>query len=281
MLSRYEPRTVEDHVRALREILQELALLGLWRGKFFEKAAFYGGTALRILHGMDRFSEDLDFSLLRPVRDFDIARYTNALEREIASFGFEVTVTKRQKVNEGPIQSAFLKADTLKQLLAIETAGDFTARIPRGQVIKIRLEVDTDPPPGFDTENRFLLQPIPFSVKAFSLQDLFAGKMHAVLCRRWKGRVKGRDWYDMVWFAAYHPELHLRHLRARMMQSGHLKAEEKLDKKRFAAVAQAAIDKLDVEQARKEVEPFVKNPEALEVWSKGFFRDVVGRIVLV
>jgi predicted nucleotidyltransferase component of viral defense system len=97
MLNRYEPRTVEDRVRALREILQELALLGLWRGKFFEKAAFYGGMALRILYGIDRFSEDLDFSLLRPIPDFGIARYTNALERELASFGFEVAATKNRK----------------------------------------------------------------------------------------------------------------------------------------------------------------------------------------
>ncbi len=280
MMDRYEPRTVEDRVRALREILQELALLGLWRSKFFEKAAFYGGTALRILYGMDRFSEDLDFSLLKPMSGFDIARYANALERELASFGFEVAVTKKQKVGESPVQSAFLKADTLKLLLAIETTGGFSSQIPRGQVIKIKLEVDTNPPPGFNTENRFLLQPIPFSVKAFSLPDLFAGKMHAVLCRRWKGRVKGRDWYDMVWFAANHPQLHLNHLRERMIQSGHLEKETKLDKKTFIDLIRSAIEKLDVEQARKEVRPFVKNQEALEVWSREFFFDVVGRIVV-
>ena len=128
MLARYEPRTVEDHVRALREILQELALLGLWRGKFFEKAAFYGGTALRILYGMERFSEDLDFSLLRPMPDFDISRYLHSLEREIAAFGFEVTITRKEKVAASPVQSAFLKADTVKQMLAIETAPEFMGR---------------------------------------------------------------------------------------------------------------------------------------------------------
>jgi predicted nucleotidyltransferase component of viral defense system len=281
MLDRYDPRTVEDRVRALREILQELALLGLWRGKFFEKAALYGGTALRILHGMDRFSEDLVFSLLKPMPDFDIARYTNALERELASFGFEVTVTRKRKVEASPVQSAFLKADTLKQLLAIEAGEDFLSQIPRGQAIKIKLEIDTNPPPGFSTENRFLLQPIPFSVKAFSLADLFAGKMHAVLCRRWKNRVKGRDWYDMVWFAAYHPELHVSHLRERMIQSGHLERNANLDEKSFANLIRSAIMQLDVDQARKEVRPFVNNPEGLKVWSREFFLDVAGRIVLV
>ena len=210
MLDRYQCRRVEDYVRALREILQEVALLGLWRSKFFEKAAFYGGTALRILYGMDRFSEDLDFSLLKPISDFDLSRYLGALEREIRSFGFEVSVTKREKTAESPVQSAFLKADTLKHLLVIETAEEVARQIPRGQVMKIKIEVDTDPPPGFDTENKFLLHPIPFSVRAFVLPDLFAGKMHAVLCRQWKSRVKGRDWYDLVWYAAYHPQLHLK-----------------------------------------------------------------------
>ena len=281
MLDRYESKSVEDYVRALREILQEIALLGLWRSKFFEKAAFYGGTALRILYGIDRYSEDLDFSLLKPMPDFDISRYISALEREVRSFGFQASVTVREKNAESPVQSAFLKADTLKHLLVIETAEDIARQIPRGQVMKIRIEVDTDPPMGFDTENKFLLQPIPFSVRTFVLSDLFAGKMHAVLCRRWKSRVKGRDWYELVWYAAHHPQLHLGHLEQRMIQSGHVKEGARLTEEKFFLLTSNAIDKLDVNQVKKEVEPFVKNPEALQVWSKEFFRDVVKRIVLV
>ncbi len=281
MMEKYERRRVEDDVRALREILQEIALLGLWRSRFFEKAAFYGGTALRILHGMDRFSEDLDFSLLKPSPEFDLSRYCDALEKEICAFGFEATVTGKSKSTRSAIQSAFLKADTLKHLLAVKTTGNFAERIPRGQVLKIRIEVDTDPPPGFDTETRFLLQPIPFSVRAFSLPDMFAGKMHAVLCREWKGRVKGRDWYDLVWYAAHHPRLHLPHLEQRMIQSGHLKRAERLTPDNLFAMARTVVGKLDVNQARREVEPFVKDPETLTVWSRGFFIDVFRRITLV
>jgi len=281
MLDRYESRSVENYVRALREILQEIALLGLWRSKFFEKAAFYGGTALRILYGIDRYSEDLDFSLLKPMPDFDISRYIGALEREVRSFGFEVSVTVREKNAASPVQSAFLKADTLKHLLIIETAEDIARQIPRGQIMKIRIEVDTDPPMGFDTENKFLLQPIPFSVRTFVLSDLFAGKMHAVLCRQWKSRVKGRDWYDLVWYASHHPQLHLDHLEQRMIQSRHVKEGDRLTKEKFFLLTSNAIDKLDINQVKKEVEPFVKNPDALQVWSKEFFRDVVKRIVLV
>ena len=281
MLTRYDCRRVEDYVKALREILHEIALLGLWRSKFFEKAAFYGGTALRILYGMDRYSEDLDFSLLRPMSDFDMARYGDALQKEIRSFGFEVTMAKREKSPARPVQSTFLKVDTLRNLVVIKTTEEVTRQIPRGQVLKIKVEIDTDPPPGFETETRFLLQPMPFSVRAFVLPDMFAGKMHAILCRQWKGRVKGRDWYDFVWYAATYPQLHLSHLGQRMIQSGHLKPAEDLTREKFMVFMSIAIDKLDVNQARREVEPFVKNPAALKVWSKEFFHEVARRVVLI
>jgi len=281
MLERYDSRSVDDYVRALREILQEVTLLGLWRAKFFEKVAFYGGTALRIVHSLDRFSEDLDFTLLSPSDPFDIARYLKIVEREIKSYGFDVSVSKRHKTAQTAVQSAFVKADTTKHLLTIEAGEQIVAQIPSGQIIKIRIEVDNNPPPNFETEARFLLQPIPFSVRIVVLPDLFAGKMHAVLCRRWKNRVKGRDWYDLVWYAANHPQLHLEHLRERMIQSGHWDRKDPLTKEKFQEVAENAIDKLDVSQARKEVEPFVRNPESLKVWSKEFFRSVVRRIVFV
>jgi predicted nucleotidyltransferase component of viral defense system len=281
MFARYDCRRVEDSVRALREILQEIALLGLWRSKFFEKAAFYGGTALRILYGMDRYSEDLDFSLLKPMPDFDMLRYSDALQKEIRSFGFDVTVTKREKSARSQVRSAFLKVDTLKHLVDVGTAESILRQIPRGQALKIKIEIDTDPPPGFDTESRFLLQPIPFSVRAFVLPDMFAGKMHAILCRQWKSRVKGRDWYDLVWYAANHPELRLSHLAQRMLQSGHLTHGERLTREKFMTLMSKAIEGVDVNQARREVEPFVKNPDALEVWSKAFFEDVARRVVLL
>ena len=281
MLARYQARRLEDYVRALREILQEIALLGLWRSKFFEHAAFYGGTALRILHGIDRFSDDLDFSLIRPSSRFALSRYSAALQTEIRSFGFEVRVIAKEKEARSAIQSAFLKADTLKQLVVVEAGQEMMRELPRGQVLKIKIEVDTDPPPGFETETRFLLHPIPFSVRTYVLPDLFAGKMHALLYRRWKSRVKGRDWYDLVWYTANHPRLHLLHLEERMRQSGDLEKGESLTRDRFHKLLDKAIAGLDVAQAKKEVEPFITNADTLSVWSREFFRDIVKRIQLV
>ena len=281
MLSKYECRGLNDYINGLREILQEVALLGLWRSKFFEKAAFYGGTALRVIYGLDRFSEDMDFSLLEPLDSFDITGYTSFLEKETKGFGFDVRVERIDKAIQSPVQSAFLKANTRNQLLVIETGEEILQAIPKGQVLKIKLEVDTDPPPDFATQTRYLLQPIPFAVRAFVLPDLFAGKMHAILCRRWKNRVKGRDWYDLVWYAANHPELHLYHLEQRMRQTGDWKDDSPLTPESFKDLLTKGINNLDVDQARNEVERFVKNPENLSIWSREFFLDVASRIKFV
>ncbi len=281
MLAKYECRRLEDYMRALREILQEVALLGLWRSKFFEKAAFYGGSAMRILYGLDRFSEDLDFSLLSPLSEFDLSNYSAALQKEIEAFGFDVRIEQRDKAVGSAVKSAFLKANTLNQLLVIETAEEILREVPRGQVLKIKLEVDTDPPPGFSSHTKYLLQPIPFAVRTYVLPDMFAGKMHAILCRKWKNRVKGRDWYDFVWYVTNHPELHLSHLEERMRQSGHWKGDSSLSPQSFQALLDKAITGLNVEQARREVEPFVRNPEALTLWSHDFFCDVASRIQLM
>jgi len=281
MLSKYECRTMDDYIRALREILQEIALLGLWRRKFFENVAFYGGTALRILYTLDRYSEDLDFSLLKPMSDFDISGYSVALQEELFAFGFEVKVERINKAIESPLQSAFLKANTRNQLIAIAVGEEIVKQIPRKQVLKIKLEVDTDPPSGFSTHSRYLLKPIPFAVRSYMLPDLFAGKMHAVLCRGWKNRVKGRDWYDFVWFVANYPEMHLSHLEQRMRQTGHWISDKALSTQVFHKLLRERIETLDVDMARLEVEPYVKNLETLNLWSREFFIDIASRIVII
>jgi predicted nucleotidyltransferase component of viral defense system len=278
MMDRYACKTQDDAVNALREILQQIALLGLWRGKFFEHAAFYGGTALRVLYGLDRYSEDLDFSLLEPTADFSLDAYGSALRREISSFGFEVSFEVRKKTADTAIESAFLKANTLRQLIVIQS--EFPAP-HRNQTLKIKLEVDTEPPSGFTTESRTVLLPIPFAVRVYSRPDLFAGKMHAILCRKWKTRVKGRDWYDLVWYAGHHPQLHLRHLEARMRASRDWAGELPLTPADLHDRLRAAIGALDVGQMREEASRFVRDPSALELWTQEFFQQVAEKIEII
>jgi len=281
MLAKYENKSLDDQVKALREIIQEVALLGLWRARFFEHAAFYGGTALRILHGLDRFSEDLDFSLLAPTPDFSLQRFSAALEEEVRAFGFNLRVESVDKTVATAVQSAFLKAATRTELMVIEADERLISTIPSGQVLKIRIEVDTDPPPAFATTTRYLLQPIPFAVRCYTLPSLFAGKLHALLCRRWNNRVKGRDWYDLVWYAAHHPQLNLFHLEQRMRQTGHWSGTARLSRHDLDELLQTAIDRLEIAQARQDVAPFVKDQQALALWSTDFFRDVATRISIV
>jgi hypothetical protein len=278
MLERYEIRSVDEGIRALREIVQECALLGLWRAKFFEHAAFYGGTALRILHGMERFSEDLDFTLLKSRPEFSLAQYLKALEKELLAMGFDVTLDLQSKAVASPVESVFLKANTRSHLLRIGIPAGTASHIPSNQTIRIKFEVDRDPPPGFETESRYLLLPVPFAVRVCTLQDLFAGKMHALLFRRWNNRVKGRDWYDLVWFVSHHPVLNLAHLEQRMRQRGDWVTPQQLTPEAFLTLLHQTIDRLDVSQARQEVRPFLKDPQSIEIWSHEFFHAIAERI---
>jgi len=281
MLERYACQTRDDYVNALREILQQIALLGLWRGKFFEHAAFYGGTALRLLYGMDRYSEDLDFSLLKPDSAYALDAYDDALRRELASFGFDVSFEPRKRHVPSAIESAFLKANTLQQFIVVNAATSITRLLHPGEVLKIKLEVDTDPPGGFETESRTVLMPVPFAVRVYSRPDLFAGKMHAILCRRWKTRVKGRDWYDLVWYLGHHPQLRLRHLESRLRASGDWIDVSPLTRADLLDHLHAAIASVDIPQIREEADRYVRDKSSLALWSREFFLQIVDGIETV
>lgn len=275
MLARYSFASNEDKLRALREILQETALLGLWRGKFFEHAAFYGGTALRVLYGLDRFSEDLDFSLLTPDPGFRLEPYCGFIKDELRAFGFTAEVQAKTKAAGGQVKSAFLKADTLEQLLVIGLESESGPALT-----KIKIEIDTDPPPLFKTEARVLLNPVPFNVKVFAPSSMFAGKMHALLCRGWKTRVKGRDWYDFVWFVGRRTPVNLGHLEQRMRQSGDWVKAGPLTEGDFRELLSRHIAAVNLAQVKEDVVRFLVSPEAVDIWSKDFFMDVAGRVVI-
>jgi len=279
LLNGYEPGNADGYRRGLREAIQKICLLGLWRGTFFEHAAFYGGTALRMLYGLDRWSEDLDFSLLEEKPDFRLKAYLNSVRQELEAWGIKAEVDVAEK-KASQIESAFIKANTLKTLIDLKIPSTELTRLHRDEVSSVKFELDPHPPCGFDSESRFLLEPIPFSVRVMSLPDLFAGKMHAVLARGWTSRVKGRDWYDLIWFVRNGTPLNLAHLEARLKQSGHLGLESSLDAVSFQTLLRDRIAEVDFIQARQDVQPFVPNPAALQNWSQELFSDLVERIKL-
>lgn len=275
MLSKYESRSEQDYINALKEIFQEIALLGLWRAKFYEKAAFYGGSALRILYGLNRFSEDLDFTLLKPMKDFSLSSYNQAIVDELNGFGFQVEVKTKNKNVITNIESAFLKADSKKQLIEIKAPQDILGRIHHMHTIKIKMEIDTNPPGSFSTEVKTLLQPIPFFVKTLTQPDLFAGKVHAILCRPWQKRVKGRDWYDLVWYISRGTSINLNHLRERLVQSKAWQKNESFTPDDLAALLEEKINNTDFNNGKKDIAPFIHDQDAIELWSKQFFISLV------
>jgi len=281
MLQKYNCHTQQDYLNALKEILQEIALLGLWRAKFYEKAAFYGGSALRILYGLDRFSEDLDFTLLTPNKNFKLDEYNQAISDELKSFGFEMEVITKNKNIPSQIESAFIKGNTKQQLLAIEPPAPFIKHLHANSIVKIKMEVDTDPPDAFTTETKTLLQPIPFSVKTLVASDLFAGKIHALLCRPWQSRIKGRDWYDFVWYISRGTTVNLAHLRERMIQSNHWRTQELLAQKNLLQLLSEKIQQVDFDAAKKDVIHFLNDKQSIALWSNDFFQSLLEKIKIV
>lgn len=238
---------------------------------FFEQAAFYGGTALRIIYGLARGSENMDFSLLESNKNFRLSSYKHFIKRELLAFGFEAEFVHKEKVSKFNIESAFLKTNTKKALLNIGIPSQLAKRIYSQREIKIKLEIDIEPPPDFQTEVKMLLRPTPHSVRVYTLPCLLAGKLHAVLCRKWRNRSKGRDWYDMVWYAGNFPEVDLKHLEVRMRQSGDYPVKESLTINLLQDFLMQAIDKIDLEMLKNDVLPFLKNEDDISLWSKDFF----------
>ena len=284
MLEKYDLTNSNSSYDALREILQEIVLLGLYDAGFFKHAAFYGETALRILHNLPRFSEDLDFSLLQSNPEFNLKPYEEAIISSLKAFGFDVTIEIKEKNNSSAIASAFVKGNTIEHLLNINAPKDITTKIHRDKAVKIKLEVDTNPPLEFETANVIRLIPRPFSINAFTLPSLYAGKIHAILCRAWSTRPKGRDWYDLVWYIANDVALDSVHLKSRLSQSckyleeNNIQIPSELSKQTIKNLLLQRIESLDVEKAKNDIQPFIKDMREIELWSKEFFVSVIENI---
>jgi predicted nucleotidyltransferase component of viral defense system len=274
MLEKYHCRTNDERRDALKEIVQEITLVALDRAGFFNRAAFYGGTALRIFYGLDRFSEDLDFSLIKADPSFNLGLYLPAVRDELASYGFEMTVDQKQKTASTAVQSAFIKGGTLVHLVKIASVTPPVAGVPKNEQLKIKIEIDTDPPAGADYEIKYGLTPIPYSVRVYDKPSLFAGKLHALLCRNWHSRGKGRDFYDFVWYLSGDVPPNIIHLEARMRQSGHWKGRKSLAGNDILRLLDERFSAVNFAQLKADVLPFIKDSRSLDRWSREFFSSI-------
>ena len=272
----YEPKNIQDTEQALREIMQEIALTGLYRANFFKHAAFYGGTALRIFHELNRFSEDLDFSLLKKDTDFEFDVYFKSIVDEFQALGIKVSLNQKIKSSISTIDSAFLKSDTLwSELIFEDTIPQI--KLSTKPSIKIKLEIDTNPPLQFGTENKLLTRPFSFYVNCFTISDLFAGKMHALLFRKWTIRVKGRDWYDMEWYIKKGVKLNLTHFCQRAIESGDW-SQESMTKNQLHDLLETKINSIDIDRVKQDVIRFIANPQDLAIWSRKYFLQICERL---
>jgi predicted nucleotidyltransferase component of viral defense system len=274
MLKQYNTQTVIDKKNSIKEIVQEIALCGLSRAGFFKTAAFYGGTALRIFYGLDRFSEDLDFSLKTTNLSFDLAEYLPILEKEIRSYGLNFKIETKEKSNDSDIKSAFLKGNTKEHLVMFYADEKLARSIGLGELIKVKFKVDTNPPDYATFETKYRLLPIPYEVTLYDMPSLFAGKIHAVICRAWKNRVKSRDLYDYVFYLSRGTQVNLAHITARLAQTGHISTERQVTIEDLKEMLRKRFENIDYAQAKQDVVPFIKNPNALDVWSADFFHKI-------
>ncbi len=268
MLAAYKIQSDADYQNALHEVMQKITLAGLHRANFFKHAAFYGGTCLHLFHHLPRFSEDMDFSLMKENASFTLLDYADAIMAEFKALGREVSFEHKDKPRRSAIESAFLKDNTAIYNLSFKTE----------KTVKIKIEVDTSPPLGFATANHTMLLPFSFVVRCFDLPCLFAGKLHALLFRNWKSRVKGRDWYDFEWYVRHRVKVDLPHFCQRMNQSHPLQPLpqtvsdlKELLKKRIAT--------LNVGQAKDDVLPFITMYSGLDIWSQEYFLTLADELM--
>lgn len=273
MLAQYSSETGYDKKNIMKEIMQEIVLCGLSRAGFFKEAAFYGGTALRIFYGLDRFSEDLDFSLMTENPMFDLKTYFPVLEKEVRSYGLNVVIEEKEKVRDSNIKSAFLKGNTKEHFLLFYKERPI-AGIADSERIKIKFEVDVNPPKFATFEHKYRLLPAPYEVNMYDAPSLFAGKIHAVICRSWKNRVKGRDLYDYIFYLTRQTPVNLRHLRERLLQTGYITEGTACTLEEVKLVLMERFENIDYEQAKQDVEPFIKDSSSIMVWNADFFKQI-------
>lgn len=276
MLQKYDCKNSEDYENALKEIVQEVALLGLSRSGFFTRASFYGGTALRIFYGLPRFSEDLDFSLDQPDQTFDLEDYLSYVEKELIAYNFSMTVRKKDKSHQSAVQSAFIKGNTVQNILEITSNDAAVYGMNPNAVIKIKFDIDTDPPEGAGFQYKNALNPSAYRVKLYDIPSLFARKLHAVLCREYKHRVKGRDYFDYIWYLKNGYPVNLYHLQKRMEQSGNWRSGESLSFPTLKELLFQRFSHIDFSKAKEDALPFLtmSDQEGLALWDTDFFVDI-------
>lgn len=270
-LETYHSTTIEDEEHALKEILQEIALYGLASADFFDKAIFHGGSALRIVYNLPRFSEDLDFLLKKPDPHFKWEPYMDAIIATCKQYGVHPEIIDKSRANNA-VKKMFLKDDSIGKMI------DLSFVHHPGRKLTIKFEIDTNPPLGSNVDVKFLEFPLDYSIITQDLGSSFAGKCHALLCR---GYIKGRDWYDFTWYVARKISPNFVFLENAVDQQGPwVNQSNSVTPEWFFDVMQQKIKQIDWNKAAKDVAPFLnkQDKQTLHLWGMDFFIDKLSKL---
>ena len=263
-LKDYNCQSQEDEENALKKITQELALYCLMKTGFFEKASFQGGTCLRIVYGQKRFPEDLDFALLYPDVNFDINSYLMQMAEMMKVYGYQIEIRGEDHANHN-VRSRLIKDDSINKLLYLKHHADYRKKI------QIKIELDVNPPGEASFEINYLDFPTDFMIKTMDIPSLFAGKCHALLCRNY---VKGRDWFDYLWYLKRETKINFLMLKNALFQFGPWKNQNiEINLDWLITELENKIIQIDWQEAKKDVERFLRSDQMdeLTLWSRDFF----------
>lgn len=278
MLEKYHPSNDAEKENAIKEVIQEIVLAGLSRGGFFSKAAFYGGTCLRIFYGLNRFSEDLDFALINKDSSFNIEEYFPYIKKELIAHGLNMDISVKKKSENVDVQTAFVKGNTLMLFLQFFPNDENSYHFINDQRIKIKFEIDVDNPSGGITETKYQLLPSPHEVRVFDEATLFAGKIHAIICREYKNRVKGRDYYDYLFYCGKGTKINLLYLENKLKNTGHIKEDTSLTIEDVKEMLRNRFSSVDFGSAKEDVLNFIRDKDSLDIWSKELFISTLDKL---
>lgn len=278
MINLYNPKSLNENKAALREILQSIVLIGLSRVDFFKEASFYGGTALRIFYGLNRYSDDLDFTLNEKNESFSLEPYIESIKNVALSYGIELDVTIKKKEIKTPVESAFAKLNTYQTFINLKINDELAQLLHKDENIKVKFEIDLNPAIGFNVESKWIDMPEFANIIVLDESSLFAGKLHAIICRNYKNTVKGRDYYDFLFYIKKRVKPNLNYLKNKLIESGKIKENDKFDIDTLKVMLKDRFETVDFNQVKTDAERFVFNNEDLSYYSKELFIEMINKL---
>ena len=275
IIKSYNPKTIEETKAIIKELLQQIVLIGLSRSGFFNYASFYGGTALRIFYGLNRYSEDLDFTLNKEDLNFSIEPFVNKIIEVAHSYGFDIEIQTKIKNIKTPIENAFAKLNTYQTFINLKINDRLVNLLHKDELIKVKFEIDCNPSLGFNVENKYLSMLEFANVAVLDKESLFARKLHALLCRSYKNNVKGRDYYDFLFFIQRKIKPNLTYLRNKLIESHQINENDEFNIDILKNMLKKRFDEVDFDLVKNDAEHFVFKNEDLSYFSKELFIDMV------